>query len=333
MEFSGAVNAVSELLSAKLIGKNNAYGNSALEPVRTFSTLDARSGILVRMDDKLTRLTRGNGSGDEDAAHDLLGYTILYIASCLIVDGSDSSGPRWITDAIHRARAYAHGIKPSNAHDVVAFSREITDVMWLGKAIDDHIRNISHVPPMTVSAAIALAGELMAWHALKLMQSPNPEMESCDRSQYAWESAAEIAIQYLGSDEELTPKGLMDSVIEASDELDRWRNLGRDFVKSLGIEPLDELTPEYVFVLASNSRDRLTELSKQHYNLLRATSENNKPADAKVLDAAFAKAEQERSRKAVDAASMLARVDKMIDELDRTLANQKAHVPAKPEES
>lgn len=62
-----------------LIAKNKAYGNSALEPVRIFSNASAQEQILVRIDDKLSRLGRGIDVGDvpEDTVSDLIGYLIL----------------------------------------------------------------------------------------------------------------------------------------------------------------------------------------------------------------------------------------------------------------
>lgn len=59
-----------------LIEKNKKYGNSALQPVRRFAKSDAVEQLRVRIDDKLSRLIRGNGD-DEDTKLDLLGYLIL----------------------------------------------------------------------------------------------------------------------------------------------------------------------------------------------------------------------------------------------------------------
>jgi hypothetical protein len=60
-----------------LIAKNRAYGNSALEPVRIFSKADPLEQINVRLDDKLSRLARGQSNDTEDTEFDLLGYLIL----------------------------------------------------------------------------------------------------------------------------------------------------------------------------------------------------------------------------------------------------------------
>jgi hypothetical protein len=57
--------------------KNASYGDSALNPVRIFSKADASEQIKVRIDDKLSRLARGNGDLGEDVVLDLLGYLVL----------------------------------------------------------------------------------------------------------------------------------------------------------------------------------------------------------------------------------------------------------------
>lgn len=59
-----------------LVEKNEAYGNSALEPVRIMSSCDSTEQIKVRMDDKLSRLIKGQAFG-EDAMKDLVGYYFL----------------------------------------------------------------------------------------------------------------------------------------------------------------------------------------------------------------------------------------------------------------
>lgn len=64
--------AVKELLLAK----NAAYGNSALEPLRIMSKASSVEQILVRIDDKLSRLARGSDAG-EDVVLDLVGYLVL----------------------------------------------------------------------------------------------------------------------------------------------------------------------------------------------------------------------------------------------------------------
>jgi hypothetical protein len=61
--------------------KNRAYGDSAANPMRVFSRASATEGIRVRIDDKLSRLARGDGSGDEDAVADLVGYLALLVGT------------------------------------------------------------------------------------------------------------------------------------------------------------------------------------------------------------------------------------------------------------
>lgn len=64
-----------------LVAKNEAYGNSALDPVNIFSKSTAVEQIKVRIDDKLSRLYHGKEYGDEDTITDLMGYlTLLRIA-------------------------------------------------------------------------------------------------------------------------------------------------------------------------------------------------------------------------------------------------------------
>ena len=62
-----------------LLSKNEKYGDSALNPVRIFSKASAQEQLLVRIDDKLSRVKRGAGllASDEDVIQDLIGYLIL----------------------------------------------------------------------------------------------------------------------------------------------------------------------------------------------------------------------------------------------------------------
>jgi hypothetical protein len=60
-----------------LIAKNKSYGDSALHPTRVFSKSDTVEQLLVRIDDKLSRIQNGeNWPGDNDI-DDLIGYLIL----------------------------------------------------------------------------------------------------------------------------------------------------------------------------------------------------------------------------------------------------------------
>ena len=64
-------------LKELLLEKNRKYGDSALNPVRVFSKVDAVEQIKVRLDDKLSRLANQQNDEDEDVLQDLLGYLIL----------------------------------------------------------------------------------------------------------------------------------------------------------------------------------------------------------------------------------------------------------------
>lgn len=64
-----------------LVAKNKAYGNSAAEPVRVFAKgVSTRDQLLVRMDDKISRLARGTEYAGDDSMLDLAGYIVLYRA-------------------------------------------------------------------------------------------------------------------------------------------------------------------------------------------------------------------------------------------------------------
>ena len=66
-----------------LVQKNLQYGDSVFQPVRVFSKADKTEQIKVRIDDKLSRLKRGNDSieSDEDVVSDLIGYLVLLLIS------------------------------------------------------------------------------------------------------------------------------------------------------------------------------------------------------------------------------------------------------------
>lgn len=79
--FREKVQQVLRPLEDLLVAKNEAYGNSALDPVNIFSKSTAVEQIKVRIDDKLSRLYHGKEYGDEDTITDLMGYlTLLRIA-------------------------------------------------------------------------------------------------------------------------------------------------------------------------------------------------------------------------------------------------------------
>ena len=60
-----------------LLAKNRKYGDSALDPVRIFSKATPVEQILVRLDDKLSRIQSAQADEDEDVIDDLIGYLVL----------------------------------------------------------------------------------------------------------------------------------------------------------------------------------------------------------------------------------------------------------------
>ncbi len=69
-------------LESMLLEKNEGYGNSALDPVRLFSRASPIEQLKVRIDDKISRIARGNFDKvkEEDlkvVTKDILGYLIL----------------------------------------------------------------------------------------------------------------------------------------------------------------------------------------------------------------------------------------------------------------
>lgn len=71
------IHAVCLETSHFLIEKNRAYGNSALDPVRIFSKSGNTEQLMVRIDDKLSRFSRGTEYPGDNDIDDLIGYLIL----------------------------------------------------------------------------------------------------------------------------------------------------------------------------------------------------------------------------------------------------------------
>lgn len=85
-EFHVKVQAVLHRIEALLLEKNKHYGNSALEPIRIFSRDNAEQLLRARIDDKLSRIARGDGGETErQAREDLMGYLVLLA----IAEGED----------------------------------------------------------------------------------------------------------------------------------------------------------------------------------------------------------------------------------------------------
>ena len=77
MSFKDDVESICDDIAEMLVQKNEAYGNSAMEPVRVFSKASALEQLYVRIDDKLSRLQKGSEYPGDDTIDDLIGYLIL----------------------------------------------------------------------------------------------------------------------------------------------------------------------------------------------------------------------------------------------------------------
>lgn len=86
-EVNTTMNAVRFILDemyALLASKNKSYGNSAINPMRIFSKSSTEEQILVRIDDKLSRIAHGSEFPGEDTVKDLVGYLVLLLAQRLL---------------------------------------------------------------------------------------------------------------------------------------------------------------------------------------------------------------------------------------------------------
>lgn len=78
-DYRAGIVQVCDELKEFLLAKNESYGNSAFEPINVFSKLDAREGILIRLDDKLKRIKNGRGYPGDNDLKDITGYLILLL--------------------------------------------------------------------------------------------------------------------------------------------------------------------------------------------------------------------------------------------------------------
>lgn len=64
-------------IAHNLVKKNISYGDSALNPIRLFSSADSTEQLKVRIDDKLNRIKNAQGFPGDNDVDDLIGYLIL----------------------------------------------------------------------------------------------------------------------------------------------------------------------------------------------------------------------------------------------------------------
>ena len=88
-----------------LLEKNNAYGDSALNPVGIFSDLKATEAIKIRLDDKLKRIANvGLSDKTEDTLMDCAGYMILLM---IAIDNESND----IQERIRERKSSPHNTK------------------------------------------------------------------------------------------------------------------------------------------------------------------------------------------------------------------------------
>ena len=91
------IKEITDKVCTMLQEKNEAYGDSALEPINVFSKGSATESLCARIDDKLSRV-RNKGINDEteDTLFDLIGYlTLLMIANEMEVKNTNDIYKRW----------------------------------------------------------------------------------------------------------------------------------------------------------------------------------------------------------------------------------------------
>tara|TARA_R100000664_G_C2737461_1_gene126609 strand:+ start:633 stop:899 length:267 start_codon:yes stop_codon:yes gene_type:complete len=77
------IRAACQRIEDLLVEKNRRYGDSALHPIRLFSSAAPDEQLRVRIDDKLSRLRSIDPAEDEDVLLDLIGYLVLLlVAQC-----------------------------------------------------------------------------------------------------------------------------------------------------------------------------------------------------------------------------------------------------------
>ena len=71
------IRRIAKEIGEMVVDKNIAYGDSAVDPVRIFSKASPIEQILVRLDDKISRIQRGHAYPGDNDIDDLMGYLIL----------------------------------------------------------------------------------------------------------------------------------------------------------------------------------------------------------------------------------------------------------------
>ena len=75
-----AIREIMNNLKDLLLYKNKMYGDSAVNPTKVFSKLDAEEGIKIRLDDKLKRIINSDKLRRNDIV-DMIGYLVLLLVA------------------------------------------------------------------------------------------------------------------------------------------------------------------------------------------------------------------------------------------------------------
>tara|TARA_R100000388_G_scaffold62550_1_gene45685 strand:+ start:14 stop:388 length:375 start_codon:yes stop_codon:yes gene_type:complete len=96
-----------------LIQKNEAYGDSALNPAGIFSKLKASEALKIRLDDKLKRIQNvGVSDETEDTLMDCAGYMVLLM---IALDNESNN----IQECLREEGTTSHTVRNSTEEDTV----------------------------------------------------------------------------------------------------------------------------------------------------------------------------------------------------------------------
>lgn len=139
-----AVAAWLQTVADTVRARNATYGNSAIDPIRVFSRARTYEQLLVRIDDKLSRVARGAGA-TPDTLVDLVGYiAILAVVQQRAKDDAAAQiSIPYIEDAPHPAIASdATALARPSQREPVSLSSRPVD------AVDGHELSPQPIGPM-----------------------------------------------------------------------------------------------------------------------------------------------------------------------------------------
>lgn len=75
------ISEISDSMKDLLLYKNNKYGDAALNPINIFYKGDSTNSILIRLDDKLSRVINNPKTPNINDIADIIGYCSLLLIS------------------------------------------------------------------------------------------------------------------------------------------------------------------------------------------------------------------------------------------------------------